>query len=62
MSGGGIPTDTESARLSNVQTYKFNSEKPPRNSIQKIPPNRQPIFEDQLPTIKQKESSPMTTL
>jgi len=25
MSGGGLQTDTESARLSNVQPYKFNA-------------------------------------
>ena len=53
ISGGGIATDNESARLSNVQTYKYNSlQKAAANSIltnksaiRKIAPDgsRQPL-------------------
>lgn len=46
-SAGGLQTDTESARLSNVQTYKFNTKKQPQRNgsnpnamnIRKVNPN-----------------------
>lgn len=40
MSGGGVPTDNESARLSNVQPYKYNRGDPALGygSIQKVNP------------------------